>query len=403
MKRLLRLTIQDHPIPQLLFLEWILMGGLLVLSLARSFFPYHWFFNAVGEAFSVFFILLFTGMGLYLPLKKSTASKVVFTSLEIGLIILALLHGWIRGLVLPYLVFFIRSCILFNLLGQLVVVPIVAIFLVLSWLLLYKEFKLMKPEMIRDIVPSFGMVFFVMYFLSLFFVLIMINSLMRERQIRAELVEANQKLQQYSLLIQEQSKFRERNRIARDIHDSLGHSLTGISLQLEAAQKLWQVNPETSFRLIKEAKEMVSRSLQDIRQVIRELRVTSSLEDNLKKLLQEIKKWSDANVKLDFQSHIFIPPQIQKETFRIVQEAVNNVVKHAEATEIQIRVETSNIFFLKIEDNGRGFQVEEEHPGFGLKGIRERSKALGGICEIHSTPGEGTTIQVTIPLLEDKP
>ena len=260
----------------------------------------------------------------------------------------------------------------------------------------------MPQENLRSVISSFGILFFVIFFLNLFFILVMMETLSNESKGRENLREANEKLKQYSSLLKEHSKIRERNRIARDIHDSLGHSLTGINLQLEAAGKLFNIDPETSHRLMIEAKGLAVSCLQDIRHVIRELRVELSLDRELKKLASEVQKWSQIRVGLDIEISRPLPITIQSNALNIIREAVNNSVKHAHSTEINIKLWTSSTLSLEIKDNGCGFHVDEEYPGVGLKSIRERSASFGGTCEIMSTPNGGTIIKVVIPIIKDK-
>jgi signal transduction histidine kinase len=390
-----------HPMPKLLYLEWILLAMLLWISVGRTILPSSWFFESARKELSIFLIAVFGLMGIYLPVGQRMATKILFTGIEVLLLGTILFSGGLRGLVLPYFVLVIRSCLIFDFFGQSVVVLIVLTFSYISWRLLYARVILLNLVDLKDIISSFGVLFLIIFFLCLFFILAMMSSLSNEKKSKQELEKANKKLIEYSSLVKDKTQLEERNRIARDIHDSLGHSLTGMNLQLEAAAKLWDKSPETSYRLIGEAKNLASQALQDIRHVVRQLKVTSSLETEIKKLSTEIQKWHPINVNLELLLNNFIPSEIQSQVFRITQEAVSNVVKHAEATELEIRISTTRTLVLMIQDNGKGFQVSREYPGFGLKGIRERSRSLDGTCEIKSSPGNGTMIKVEIPLLEN--
>ena len=401
-RRLQKSTRKRHPIPKLLYLEWILLAVLLVLSIGDTILPSHWFLDSIGKEFSVLFIVIFGVMGIYLPINNSLREKILFTVLECFLIGIVLYFGGLRGLVLPYIVLVLRSCILFQTKGRISVIIIVGIFSFFSWWSLYTRISNMPQENLRSVISSFGILFFVIFFLNLFFILVMMETLSNESKGRENLREANEKLKQYSSLLKEHSKIRERNRIARDIHDSLGHSLTGINLQLEAAGKLFNIDPETSHRLMIEAKGLAVSCLQDIRHVIRELRVELSLDRELKKLASEVQKWSQIRVGLDIEISRPLPITIQSNALNIIREAVNNSVKHAHSTEINIKLWTSSTLSLEIKDNGCGFHVDEEYPGVGLKSIRERSASFGGTCEIMSTPNGGTIIKVVIPIIKDK-
>lgn len=394
-----RLIRRWHPIPPLLYLEWLLLAFMLVFSLGKTVLPSHWFFGVYNSFFSAAIIFIFGWTGFHLPIDKPLNQKIWFTFLELVLISLFLFSSGLRGLFLPYLILIIRSCIFFDVVGQLNVLGIVGICSFVSWRLLYRKILLLQPDHLENILTAFGVLFFIMFLLSLLFVLVMINSLKKEHKSREELAAAYQKLQQYSSLTEEQSKLQERHRIARDIHDSLGHSLTGLNLQLEAALKLWEIKPETSYKLVGESRQLAKASLQDVRHVVRELRPQNTLKDSLQKLSNKAMRWSDIKVEVVFEGNRFVPTQIQTVVYRAVQEALNNVIKHAEATQVNIYLKISKALILTVKDNGQGFQTDKARSGFGLTGMDERIKLLGGTCQVQSTLGVGTIIKVTIPLL----
>ena len=407
MNSFLWLIRRRHPAPPLLYLEWLLLALMIVFAFGKTVLPDYWFFSTYHPAFLVSIIVLFGWTGFYLPTDQPLKQKIGFTVLEFILIFLFLMIGGFRGLFLPYLVLIIRSCLLFEMTGQLCILAITGICSFVSWHLFYTRVLSLQPDQLAQILMSFGVLFFIMFVLSLFFVLITINSLIKERNSREALAVANQKLKQYSDLIQEQSKLQERHRIARDIHDSLGHSLTGLNLQLEAALQLWKIKPETSYELISESRQLAKSSLQDVRQVVKEFRPQSSLKDSLSKLTQKVMRWRDIKVDLVFEQNHFIPTHIQTAVYRVVQEALNNIVKHSQATQVTICLKTSlleasHILRLTIAENGQGFQIDKVSSGFGLVGMQERVQALNGTFHIQSQPEEGTSIDVTIPLLDNE-
>ena len=171
-------------------------------------------------------------------------------------------------------------------------------------------------------------------------------------------------------LAEERSKLKERHRIAQNLHDSLGNSLTGINLQLEAALKLRELEPDTADALIDEAKQLAISSVQDLRSVVKELRVQDPLDKALKDLIKKVRGWNDLDITLILKSDYFVPVQVRNEVYQIVQEAVNNVIKHAQATQVQVLIETSSVLLLKINDDGQGFRATDETLGFGLKGYQ---------------------------------
>ena len=214
-------------------------------------------------------ILDITGFGLIglrLPTGR-TISKVAYTGLEFGLVLLPTLldsRAGIRFFPLLCLVVVIRSCLVFKPQGRLMVAGLAFMsFLVALFL------RAESPDSARPIVQeqlSFTFLLlklnFALFFgLILIFVLLLINALLAERQSREKLTLANEQLRQYAMRLKDQVTLQERNRIARDIHDSLGHSLTALNIQLEGALKLWQSNPQKAQTFLAEAKRLGSTAL----------------------------------------------------------------------------------------------------------------------------------------------
>ncbi len=240
--------------------------------------------------------------------------------------------------------------------------------------------------------------------LTLVFVLLLINALLAERQSRDKLTLANEQLRQYALRITDQVTLQERNRIARDIHDSLGHSLTALNIQLEGALKLWQSNPARAQTFLAEAKRLGSTALQEVRQSVSALRSDplqgQSLADAIAALVEEA--YHVTGVLPDYSINLScpIPVEVSTAVYRIVQEALTNICKHAAATEVQIQLSTTTTeLSLVIQDNGKGFSLDQNTTGFGLQGMRERAVALEGQFDIQSEPAGGCRIVAHFPLM----
>jgi signal transduction histidine kinase len=229
------------------------------------------------------------------------------------------------------------------------------------------------------------------------------NSMVAERQSRDKLAIANEKLRQYALRIENQAILQERNRIARDIHDSLGHSLTALNIQLETALKLWQSNPEKAKAFLTRAKDLGSQSLQEVRQSVSAMRSDPvqgrSLEAAIASLAEELQRSTGIKPTCSLHLERPLPAEVHTAAYRIVQEALTNIFKYAFATRVKIQLQaTSDELQLIVEDNGRGFNVEANTTGFGLQGMRERTLALGGQLAIDSKPGNGSRITAHFPL-----
>jgi signal transduction histidine kinase len=190
----------------------------------------------------------------------------------------------------------------------------------------------------------------------------------------------------------------ERTRIARDIHDSLGHSLTALRIHLSVAQKALLSNPAEALQAVNTAKLLANQSIEEIQQTVRTLRypnfdLTQALVRLMEQLLQFPSLSTHWNINLPS-----LPLQTSHHLYYIVREGLINIQKHAEASMIHLDgYATTNEVRLELRDNGRGFDPHQPHVGFGLKGIAERVQLLRGNLEIHSAAGQGTQIQIVIP------
>lgn len=208
-----------------------------------------------------------------------------------------------------------------------------------------------------------------------------------------------------------QAQEEERKRIAREIHDGLGQMLTAIKFNLEILEDMISVGEEERKR-ISDMKELLDSVMKEARELSYNL-MPSVLDDfGLVPALQLLSEQfaSRSNLKVTFQSHRLrerLDPQVEIGLYRIAQESLNNVAKHAEATEINLQVirHTEGIR-LVIEDNGKGILHDPNvdrttaKSGMGLISMRERASSFGGTITIDSTPGRGTLIAVDIPLKE---
>jgi two-component sensor histidine kinase len=199
------------------------------------------------------------------------------------------------------------------------------------------------------------------------------------------------------------SALQERNRIARDLHDSLGHALTALNIQLQAAARLWQEDPGQAQQFLSEAHRLGSIAISETRQVVGTLRAeiaeTQSLETLIESLVKDFEHTTGVHPSVTISGSPTLPPIVVTALYRISQEALNNIRKYAKATAVHIQVcITSTNVGLLIQDNGRGFKPENVNSGFGLQGMHERVSALRGSIKIRSEPGYGCKITIEIPL-----
>jgi signal transduction histidine kinase len=388
---------RNHPFRFLLYLEWIL----LAFSAVSAVLPFR------SERFQTNFpeltiacLMLFGLMGLRLP-TSNQRNKLLYTGLEIILILITAFLGGGPARLFPFLNMIIvtRSCLIFQLNGRLVVASLSFILILITLTQRFSRFPLPPKAQERFWFLTFS--FMISFGLALVFVLLLMNAILSERQSREKLAIANEKLREYALRIENQATLEERNRIAREIHDSLGHSLTALNLQLETALKLWQSNPSKAQNFLARAKELGSKALQDVRQSVSTMRShplhSESLEQAIAILAEDFYRSTGVVPICQIDLAYPLPPEISTAVYRIIQESLTNISKYANATEIKIQLTTTTNINLIVEDNGRGFDVEQNTTGFGLQSMRDRTLARGGEFQINSAPGLGCKIIVDIP------
>ena len=196
----------------------------------------------------------------------------------------------------------------------------------------------------------------------------------------------------------------ERNRMAREMHDTLAQAFTGISLQLEAARSSLDTKSEIVLERLLQAKNLAKEGIIEARRSVRALRpealefgLVTALEQTLAKLLLGTNIKARTVFELGTKTLI---PAIEVELFRIAQEAITNAIRHAQAQEIELQlIYESDIdtIYLQIKDNGIGFNPEQlQGKGFGLLGIQERCDRLNAHFDIRSEIGRGTEITITV-------
>lgn len=202
----------------------------------------------------------------------------------------------------------------------------------------------------------------------------------------------------------EQDILQERNRLARELHDSLSQSLFSMVLNAEAANLFMESQPEKAKAQIQVLYETANAALKEMRTLIFELRPANLEQEGLAAVLtKHAKMIADRHglrINLDVKGQRRLPLPIEKALFRVAQEALNNVVKHAQATEVSIMLATQdNLITMIIEDNGVGIGAQSARPNsLGLTSMQERAEQLGGTFRIEpAREGEGTRVYVSVP------
>lgn len=240
---------------------------------------------------------------------------------------------------------------------------------------------------------------------------VVLEYLKKDLQEAADRLEGMQQWQQMALRILEAQE-EERRRVAREIHDGPAQSMANVVMRAEFCLKLLQKDPAKLRGELMTLQDLVRDSLQDTRKIIFDLR-PMALDDlgiaaALKKFVANYKEQYGLPVEYQcFGSQKRLPQAVEVALFRIVQEGLNNIYKHANATSAVVKMEVlPEKVNLMIRDNGRGFNVNKvfkdaERKGYGLIGIRERVQLLNGELEIQSSPGKGTSLTVSISLAVD--
>jgi signal transduction histidine kinase len=188
----------------------------------------------------------------------------------------------------------------------------------------------------------------------------------------------------------------ERNRIARDIHDTLGHSLTSLDVQIELAQRLQATEPARAQKSIDLAKKLSTQALDNVRQALGTMKRSNFDLTEAIVALAEQNQLFQVHVDVRFPA---LSLQSSYQLYCIVQESLTNIQKHAQADQVTIAGSiVSGGTILEICDNGKGFSLDRPHAGFGLRNMKERVQCLGGEFNLDSNIGQGTQIKIFVPV-----
>ena len=190
----------------------------------------------------------------------------------------------------------------------------------------------------------------------------------------------------------------ERTRIARDIHDSLGHTLISLDVQLELAQRLYKQDSEKVQQALNTSKLLASQSVREVRRAVTTMREkTFDLNAALTQLMESFASEPSLTIK----SNISLPQlalQTNHQLYCMVKEGLENVRKHSHAQVIELQGRASaDAVTIRLADDGIGFDLTKPTRGFGLRGMHERAQLVGGAIQIESRPGQGTCIQIKVP------
>ncbi|MXQ49154.1 sensor histidine kinase [Streptococcus pneumoniae] len=370
------------------------------------------------SAVSLFFIL----MGLifyrdYLRAQKGTDfwDKWVAGELLVALFLLVSLHFSYNGfLLLVFADVFYHSRDMYSLLekrywlvfillsfGLLLVtdvnvlatiMPLPAIDTYISFLPVYLRISLI---FIKNLLTSLNLIVFIISLISY------IMFAIREKHNLEEEVrmvsQVNAELNSYVALTEKITEDRERKRISREIHDTLGHALTGISAGIDAVRVLVDINPDKAKEQLASVSDVVREGIVDVRRSLNKLRPDAlegrTLKDALCKVIKEYQEISQVDIVFSYEwETIDLSVAVEDIIFRVVQESITNSVRHGHASKVMIHLYEEEDFVMSIQDNGVG--AEDITFGYGLMQMRERLAIIGGRIAFDGNDGFKTTIHI---------
>lgn len=223
-------------------------------------------------------------------------------------------------------------------------------------------------------------------------------------RLAGDLAKANGKLREYAVQAEELAATRERNRLAGEIHDNLGHYLTVVNVQLEAARALRHRDPDRSTAALDKAQSLTLEGLREIRHSVSALRASPldnrSLPEALRRIVEE-----NCAAGLVAKMEVLgeprrLSPQAELTLYRAGQEGLTNVRKHAQTTHARLELDFREAakVVLSVSDKGVGMTAATPGAvGFGLLGLRERAQLLGAEVRVRSVPNQGFTMEVEVP------
>jgi signal transduction histidine kinase len=215
-----------------------------------------------------------------------------------------------------------------------------------------------------------------------------------------ELEEANQKLQTYATQLEKLAVARERNRLARDLHDSVTQTVFSMTLTTQSASLLLERDSDRVEAQLDRLSQLARNALAEMQLLITELRpeetARGGLAATLRRYLADGRFSENLSVSLEVQGEQPVRPAEEQGLFHIVQEALNNIVKHAQASKARVRLHLSEPMWIEIEDWGQGFDLQQAQSSgrVGLLSMRERAAEIGWGLQIVTSTGAGTRVRV---------
>jgi signal transduction histidine kinase len=225
-----------------------------------------------------------------------------------------------------------------------------------------------------------------------------------QREQRQKLVAANLKLVQHASTVEQLTISRERNRLSRELHDTLAHTLSALAVQFDALATVWEAIPDKARQLIEKMQDTTRTGLDETRRSLRDLRA-SPLEElglilAIREMAEDLAEGDDLHLMMDLPEELGeISHEVEQCFYRVAQEAFANIARHAQATEVSVRFDDrASGLAMQIADNGVGFNLQQtaDADHLGLRGMHERAKMVAADLQVESQPGEGTTLRLIL-------
>jgi two-component system NarL family sensor kinase len=258
-----------------------------------------------------------------------------------------------------------------------------------------KEIELNQQKNLRTI-----LIISILAIIAIFYLLYTRYKFKQKSLLNQELL--NQQMLRSKAIIEAEEN--ERVRIARELHDGVGQYLSAVKLNLSNLQSTLQLSNEQEIKLMNNALTVIDESVKEVRAVSHNMMPGVLLEKGLELAVRNfIDRIRSEKLSIEFDIHLLsvkLESTVEIIVYRVIQEIVNNIIKHARATSVNIQlVQHEEELVLMVEDNGIGFDINSlKNPGIGIKNIRSRVEFLNGSVDIDSQPSKGTTITIEIPL-----
>lgn len=218
-----------------------------------------------------------------------------------------------------------------------------------------------------------------------------------------QLSEANAQIVDHAATIEQLAVSRERNRLARELHDTLAHTLSAVTVQLAAIDSALEHSPDRARNMVDKTLSNARSGLDETRRALRDLRASPlddlGLELAIRTQAEAIASRSGLKLELDLLTNRSLSAEDEQNIYRLVQEALENVARHANAQTLRVTLNTLDpIKVVEVADDGRGFEVDTltQNGRYGFQGMEERANLVGGTLSIESAPNQGTTVRLEV-------